>query len=294
MTSKSITTQPDPPYRGGTTDPHALVPALVLLHAPDRRRIGQVAYLHPPTSVICRGDETPRWLEWWMLRPGATIHAPVPYLESETLSRRAVVEIDLMFGKMIAVRRTGEKRLFAEGEERQNTVASPGCTFALGPDHAFLYTLLPRAFPSLKSPPPSLHPHGEPDGDGIVGETWESWELRDRVAIVGPSTQNTLVLGESGTGKELVARALHRRSNRAAGPFVARNMATLEKGLGYSELFGVAKNHTHQTAAGMLGLVASADGGTLFLDEIGELSTELQAALLRFVETGVYKPYGAK
>ncbi len=93
-----------------------------------------------------------------------------------------------------------------------------------------------------------------------------------------------LILGETGTGKELTARAIHERSSRKTGPFVAINCAAIPKDLLEAELFGFEKGAFTGAEKRKKGKIEMADGGTLFLDEIGELSLETQAKLLRFLE----------
>jgi two-component system response regulator HydG len=115
-------------------------------------------------------------------------------------------------------------------------------------------------------------------------------ELVDRVA---QSRSHALVLGESGTGKELVARALHFEGPRSQGPFVPVNCTALPSELLESELFGHAKGSFTGATGPRRGLFVEADGGTLFLDEIGDMAPELQAKLLRVLETGEVRPVGA-
>jgi DNA-binding NtrC family response regulator len=101
------------------------------------------------------------------------------------------------------------------------------------------------------------------------------------------------IFGESGTGKELVARAIHARSTRADRPFVPVNCAAISKDLIESELFGHEKGAFTGATNARRGAFEEADGGTLFLDEIGDLSLDLQAKLLRALESGEIKRVGA-
>ena len=108
---------------------------------------------------------------------------------------------------------------------------------------------------------------------------------------VAPSTANVLVQGPSGTGKELVARALHRLSARAAGPFVAVECAALPPTLLETELFGSVRG-AYTDARDRKGCFETADGGTIFLDEIGEIDASTQVKLLRVLETRTVQRVG--
>ena len=119
---------------------------------------------------------------------------------------------------------------------------------------------------------------------GMVGVSEKLHDLKRQIAKVAPSNSNVLILGESGTGKELIARALHRNSLRAAGPFVAINCAALTETLLESELFGHERGAFTGAITQKKGKLEVADGGTVFLDEIGELSPLLQAKLLRVLQ----------
>jgi two-component system response regulator HydG len=116
------------------------------------------------------------------------------------------------------------------------------------------------------------------------------YALVDRVA---DSDATVLVTGESGTGKELLARSLHRRGKRHAGPLVAVNCAALPEALLESELFGHAKGAFTDAREKRIGLLPEASGGTLFLDEIAEMPLTMQAKLLRALETRTVRPVGS-
>lgn len=111
----------------------------------------------------------------------------------------------------------------------------------------------------------------------LLGKTPVIKTLREEVQDLSCTDIPVMLLGETGTGKELVARALHDLGSRAGQPFVAINCATVPLDKFESEMFG--------TINGAKGIFASADGGTLFLDEIGTCSMEVQAKLLRAIET---------
>jgi transcriptional regulator with GAF, ATPase, and Fis domain len=119
---------------------------------------------------------------------------------------------------------------------------------------------------------------------GMVGVSDKLRDLQRQIAKVAPSNSTVLILGESGTGKELIARALHRNSLRAAGPFVAINCAALTETLLESELFGHERGAFTGAITQKKGKLEVAEGGTVLLDEIGELSPVLQAKLLRVLQ----------
>ena len=118
----------------------------------------------------------------------------------------------------------------------------------------------------------------------MLGASAKMRDLQRQIAKVAPSNSNVLILGESGTGKELIARAIHRNSLRASGPFVAINCAALADNLLESELFGHEKGAFTGAVAQKKGKLEMAEGGTVLLDEIGELSPILQAKLLRVLQ----------
>jgi two-component system response regulator AtoC len=128
---------------------------------------------------------------------------------------------------------------------------------------------------------------------GLIGEDPALKKLLQDLDKVSTSPLPVLVQGESGTGKELVARAVHARSPRAAGPFVPVNCAAIPENLLESELFGHEKGAFTGALARRPGLFEAADRGVLFLDEIGEVSLPVQAKLLRAIETSEFFRVGS-
>jgi DNA-binding NtrC family response regulator len=127
----------------------------------------------------------------------------------------------------------------------------------------------------------------------MVGESPVIAELRREIERAARSQAKVLILGETGVGKEVVARLIHAGSARRARPFVAVNCSGIPETLLASELFGHARGSFTGAYRDNVGLVRRADKGTLFLDELGEMSLAMQAALLRFTETGEVQPVGA-
>jgi DNA-binding NtrC family response regulator len=126
----------------------------------------------------------------------------------------------------------------------------------------------------------------------IVGDSPAMSRVFDLLTRVSDSEATVLVTGESGTGKELVAKALHQRSKRANGPFVAINCAALPETILESELFGHVRGAFTDAKFGKPGLLVTATGGTLFLDEIGEMTPATQIKLLRALQERCVRPVG--
>jgi DNA-binding NtrC family response regulator len=118
----------------------------------------------------------------------------------------------------------------------------------------------------------------------LLGDSRPIRDLRKLLSKLAPTESPVLIRGESGTGKELVARTLHRQSQRHAKPFVAINCGAIPEHLIQSELFGHEKGAFTGAHQRKVGRIEAAHGGTLFLDEIGDLPLELQANLLRFLQ----------
>ena len=122
----------------------------------------------------------------------------------------------------------------------------------------------------------------------------QAWQkLMAQVAQVAPANAPVLIQGETGSGKEVVARQLHEKSRRAAGPFLAVNCGAVSRELLESELFGHEKGSFTGATTTKPGLIAAAEGGTLFLDEVGEMPGPMQVSLLRFLDRKEYRPVGS-
>ncbi|MFZ5468740.1 MAG: sigma-54-dependent transcriptional regulator [Myxococcota bacterium] len=132
----------------------------------------------------------------------------------------------------------------------------------------------------------------KPDGS-MVGQSAAFLQALTLAERIAGSDLPVLVTGENGTGKELLARSIHQKSRRRAGPFVAVNCGALPETLLESALFGHVKGAFTGAVKDHKGLFVEADGGTLFLDEIGDMTPALQVKVLRAIEAGEVLPVGA-
>ncbi len=129
--------------------------------------------------------------------------------------------------------------------------------------------------------------------EGFIGTSLAMQGVYRIIDSAAASRATVFVTGESGTGKELAAEAIHRRSPRRSGPFVAINCAAIPRDLIESELFGHVRGAFTGAMSDRDGAAWRADGGTLFLDEIAELDLNLQGKLLRFLQSGRFTPVGS-
>jgi DNA-binding NtrC family response regulator len=132
----------------------------------------------------------------------------------------------------------------------------------------------------------------EPMLPEMVGTSESMRELARLIRLVAPRTTSVLIEGETGTGKEVVARALHRLSERSSKSFVVLNCAAIPEALLEAELFGHTRGAFTGAVQSRTGRIEAAHGGTLFLDEIGEMPMALQAKMLRFLECGELQRVG--
>lgn len=126
----------------------------------------------------------------------------------------------------------------------------------------------------------------------VVGESEVAKALQEQINIVAPTDISVIIFGESGTGKEYVANAIHEKSKRSEGPFVAVDCGALPKEIAGSELFGHVKGAFTGALADKKGQFEVAEGGTIFLDEIGNLTYENQVMLLRAMQEKAIRRVG--
>lgn len=127
----------------------------------------------------------------------------------------------------------------------------------------------------------------------LIGESVPVKALRQQLKLMAGTNGRVLIYGESGTGKELVARAIHRSSQRANGPFVEVNCAAIPEDQIESELFGHRRTNLDGTVDHKIGKLQKAHGGTFFLDEVGDMSLKTQAKVLRALDEHRFEPVGA-
>jgi DNA-binding NtrC family response regulator len=245
------------------------------------RRVGEVAFLDPRQPLVLGRAGTLRWM---IHRPET--RTPTGPLEDPSLSREQLV---LRFASGRAeVQCVGRLPLRVNGIPREQEEIGDGDVLEVGER---LVLVVHRRPLELEGERPTF-PFGQADEQGFVGEGPAAWVLRHQVTFLARRAAHVLVSGESGTGKELAARALHLLSPRARRPLVSRSAATIPESLADAELFGNLGNYPNPGMAARPGLVGEADGGTLFLDEFGELPVEVQARLLRVLDSGEYTRLG--
>lgn len=258
----------------------ATVPVAIIACHPDPNRLGEFASL----DGLMQFKEQELNRHWPEFHPaGSSIGQglSVPYVSRKPIRMERVGAMDIMLHRQqysapvhIDGEPLQERKLINEQDLQR------GVEVCLG-DHVMLWlTCMPM--PSL------VH-----DDMGLVGISAGMHQVRERIHKVAPADEPVLIRGATGCGKELVAQALFRQSNRFNRPFVAVNIAALQPSLAVSELFGSTKGAYTGATADRKGFFQAANKGTLFLDEIGEASQEVQAMLLRALESHEVVPVGA-
>jgi transcriptional regulator with GAF, ATPase, and Fis domain len=295
--TESPTTLSETAESDGSSDSTNALGLAIVWAADEPGRIGEVALIASgapgPMKVLGRGsaasDDAHERLSFARLR-GRTSEV-CPALETPRLSRVQLTVRSRDDGAL-EVENVGRLRLLANGTPCARAVARPGDTLQLGAQFLLLVVHREvREAPASRPAPPSF-PFGVSDSAGIVGESPAIWRLRERIAFVGRRRGHVLVVGPSGSGKELVARAVHAASDRAERPLRTRNAATIPDSLADAELFGNARNYPNAGMPERGGIIGDSDGTSLFLDEFGELSSAVQAHLLRALDGGDYQRLG--
>ena len=273
--------------RRAETSEEVRVPGLAILCHPDPRRVGEVAALPelPAGRTVGLSRLAPAFAA-----AGSNLRRP---LADAHLSRRPA---QLVPGRVagsvrLVVGQVGQTVDIVGG--RAPTPASAGDVVVTTAelDEGVVLQLGDRVALLMHLMDPT--PDRPADDLGLVGESPAMAGLREALCRLARTDVPVLIRGETGTGKELAAAALHRLSARRRAPYVCVDMSAMPPSLAASELFGAGKGAFTGADRARAGFFQRADGGTLFLDEIGEAPPEVQASLLRTLETGEIQRIGS-
>ena len=266
----SRTRTPPPPARA----PEPLVLTLTIASHPELARVGEMAVHEGPKELVLSREKPD-------FRPAGTAWGRG--LEDPHLSRKPLFLRSTRQGWSIDVSST-RTRVVVDGLRVSRAVGVSAARMAHGVvvELADRITLVLRYGPRVSST----------ETYGLVGLSPGLVAVRSHIARLADVDIPVLIRGESGTGKELVAQALHDFGLRQGQPWFAVNMATLPPALAAGELFGSTRGAFTGATSDRPGYFRAARGGTLFLDEIGECNLELQALLLRVLETKEITPLG--
>ncbi len=252
-------------------------PMLTILAHPDPARVGACAWLGVGRTELSRLAP--------LFEPPTG--GPARGLDDRSISRQPVllsvtkdgaVRLDPGQGRIEVI---SAGRLLDRAERIDASLLERGVVLEIADRVALLVHTVPRARTAL------------PDTLGLIGRSDAMETVRRQVLQVADLSIPVLVRGESGVGKELVARAVHRASKRGCAPYEAVNMAAVPPTLAASELFGHERGAFSGADRARRGYFERADGGTLFLDEIGDTPVDVQALLLRALESGEIQRVGA-
>ena len=277
---EDISTLTRPPQRGGPVAPGRVL-ALTLISHPKLQRSGEQALLRE----LKQGQEVAiSRSEPLFARPGSFLGLPLadPFLSRKPLRllQEEQGRVRLVAGGSLQVLVDGEP--LSGEQELEPAALLTGVSLELAERVVLLLHL--------------VEPGGKEEGEGLgmVGQSAAVRRVRRQVMQVADLPVPVLIRGETGTGKELVAQALHQHSLRRKGPFVSVNLGAIPKELAASELFGAERGAFTGATQSREGFFRAAQGGTLFLDEVAEASPEVQALLLRVLETGEMFPVGSR
>lgn len=260
------------PVKSATNDER--VPCLTVLGHPDVGRVGERAAL----VGLMAGEEialsrtAPRFDQPGGRNPRALLD---PFLSREPIAVLAQHE-----GRVLLRRRDDRATLRVDGEDLRGSRAWAEAEL----DRGVVLELADRCVLLLHRV--ALVQGRRPPSFDLVGDGDAMRQLRREIDRVSQTGLRVLIRGESGTGKELVAGAIHRASDRSKGPFEAVNMGALPPSLAASALFGHVRGAFSGAVSDQDGHFAAAHGGSLFLDEIGDTDANVQAMMLRTLETG--------
>ncbi len=268
--------------REASPRPGRAVPALTILHHPDLSRVGDIALLdelaHGAVARVSR--LTPE-----LASPGSASGRP---LSDRHLSRDPVELSAAADGGVRLACGTSPIRIEADGKVVPKEALFSRERLARG----VVLELAERIVLLLhhRTSAPTL----ETETFGLVGASEGISRVRTDIRQVADLDVPVLIRGDTGTGKELVAHAVHTASRRRGGPFLGVNIGSIPSSLAASELFGAVRGAFTGAVEPRAGFFRRAHGGTLFLDEIGEVSGEVQAMLLRVLETGELYAVGSQ
>ena len=255
-----------------------LVPALTIAAHPDPARVGARLVLE---GLAAGGEVQISRRSPDFHHAGSALGAPL----ADVFMSRRPIRIASAPGHRIRIVSDDGTAVAVDGVERDEVELGP-----LAPGGGVPIALADRILLVLHLVEPGAP--ADVDPMGMIGSGLGISRLRRAIAQISDLAVPVLIRGETGTGKELVASALHARGPRRHGPFVSVNLATIPRELASAELFGAVRGAYTGAARDREGYFRAADGGTLFLDELGEASPEVQARLLRVLETGELYPVG--
>jgi len=261
-------------------------PNLLLVDDDEEIRTQMKWALGQDYEILLAGDRASAINQFHSQRPAVVLldlglppHPNAPDEGLITLSE--LLGVDGM-AKVIVVTGQGEKEIALQA------VGAGAYDFLCKPvEMEELKLLLKRCFNMVNLEREYHHAQQRLHGDsfeGMVGSDGRMQAVFDSIRKVATTDAPVLILGESGTGKEMAARAIHQRSSRQGGPFVAINCSAIPATLMESELFGHEKGSFTGAHIQRMGRIETANGGTLFLDEVGEIPLSLQVNLLRFLQ----------